>query len=62
MVVVEAFDADVRTVVFDFAKDDFAKLPQELSTLDIGILSKISYLFGNFFPIVLVSKFWGMPF
>uniref|UniRef100_A0A0N5ALH7 Estradiol 17-beta-dehydrogenase 12 n=1 Tax=Syphacia muris TaxID=451379 RepID=A0A0N5ALH7_9BILA len=34
----ETYSADVCTVVFDFGKDDLKLLPNELSTIEVGIL------------------------
>uniref|UniRef100_A0A1I7YYS1 Estradiol 17-beta-dehydrogenase 12 n=1 Tax=Steinernema glaseri TaxID=37863 RepID=A0A1I7YYS1_9BILA len=35
---VEKFNCEVKTSVFDFEKDDVETLPEELKTLDVGIL------------------------
>lgn len=56
------FGAECKTAIFDFEKDDFSKLPQELSTLDIGILINCAGIapsqVGNFveLPEGLASK------
>ncbi|VDL76848.1 unnamed protein product [Nippostrongylus brasiliensis] len=34
----ERYDATCKTAVFDFEKDEYEKLPEELKTLDVGIL------------------------
>uniref|UniRef100_A0AC34Q2D3 Uncharacterized protein n=1 Tax=Panagrolaimus sp. JU765 TaxID=591449 RepID=A0AC34Q2D3_9BILA len=34
----EKFGCQIKTAIFDFSSDDYSKLPEELTTLDIGIL------------------------